>query len=361
MNAKELIKKMLPGLLPLFIFIIADELFETYISLLIAIGVGIFQAIWIFVKEKRFDYFVLLDTGLIVLLGVVSLISHNDLFFKLKPGIVEVIMCIMLVFMAFAPASFLTAMMGRYGMKVELNEDSIRMLRRNMRILSIVFLFHTLLVFYSAFYMSKEAWGFISGVLFYLIFGAYMLFELIKVRLSRMRFKHEEWLPIVDKDGKVLGKIPRSLAHKDKNIMHPVIHMHIFNKERQLYLQKRDSRKLVQPGKWDTAVGGHVAWGETVETSLKRETEEELGIIPEKIAFIGTYIWTSEIETELVYVFISQWDKEIYVNHDEVEEGRFWSKQEINVNLNNEIFTPNFVHELPKVTSFFNKKNKIFS
>ncbi len=360
MNAKELIKKLLPGLLPLIIFIIADELFETRISLLIAIGVGVFQAVWIFIKEKRFDYFVLLDTGLIVLLGAISLISANDLFFKLKPGIVEIIMCIMLVFMAFAPSSFLSTMMGRYGMQVELNEESVRQLRRNLRILSIIFILHTILVFYSAFYMSKEAWGFISGVLFYLIFAAYMLVELVKVWINKRRFKKEEWLPVVDKEGKILGKTPRSMAHKDKSIMHPVIHLHIFNKERQLYLQKRDRNKLVQPGKWDTAVGGHVAWGETIETTLKRETEEELGIVPEKIAFIKSYVWTSDMETELVYVFISQWDKDIYTNRQEIEEGRFWSKQEIDKQLNDDIFTPSFIHELPLIISFFNKKNKIF-
>jgi len=358
MNAKELIRKMLPGLLPLLIFIIADEVFDTIISLSIAIAVGIFQAIWIFIKEKRFDYFVLLDTGLIVVLGLISIISHDELFFKLKPGIVQIIMCIMLLFMAFSPPTFLAAMMGRYGLNTELNEDSIRILRRNMRLLSILLLLHTGLVFYSAFYMSKEAWGFISGLLLYLIFGVYFLAEFLRMYWNKRKFAGEEWVPLVDEEGKIVGKAPRSIVHKDKKLLHPVIHVHIFNKERKLFLQKRALNKLVQPGKWDTAVGGHISWGETIEQTIKRETFEELGIELQKIIFIGKYIWHSDIESELIYVFISEFNKPIYPKNKEVDEGKFWSKREIELNLKKDIFTPNFEQEIPYIERFFDKKNK---
>ena len=34
----------------------------------------------------------------------------------------------------------------------------------------------------------------------------------------------------------------------------------------------------IQPGKWDTSVGGHVDLGESVEMALHREVKEELGI-----------------------------------------------------------------------------------
>ena len=33
------------------------------------------------------------------------------------------------------------------------------------------------------------------------------------------------------------------------------------------------------------------------------------------------------------------------INRDEIDEGRFWSLQEIRNNLGKEIFTPNFEHE----------------
>ncbi len=349
MNAKDFIKKILPGVLPLLIFIIADELFETSISLIIAISVGIIQAVWIFVKERRFDYFLLVDTGLIVLLGGISLISHNDLFFKLKPGIIELILCIMMIFIAFAPPSILSAMIGRYGMSVELNDQSIKTLRKNLKMMTLIFFAHTLLVFYSAFYMSKEAWGFISGVLFYMLFVAYLAFEFLRNIIQRKRI---EWLPVIDKDGKIIGKASRDIAHQDKSLLHPVVHLHVLNKQKQLFLQKRAMHKKVQPGKWDTAVGGHISWGETLEQALKRETKEEIGIQLNQAKFIKQYIWETDIERELVYVFVTECDETLKINKKEIEEGKFWTKKEIVHNLHRGIFTPNFEQEFNIIAPF---------
>ncbi len=349
MKTNNIIKKLLPGLLPLLIFIIADEFFDTTISIIIAIAVGIVQAIWIFIKERRFDYFVLLDTGLMVLLGSVSLIFHNDTFFKIKPGIIEIILCIMLFFMAFAPNTMLKSMIGKYSITDDFTEQHLSKFRHSLKILAVVFLFHTILVFYSAFYMSKEAWAFISGVLFYLIFAAYTIFEIVKKIIV---LKTTEWLPIVDEEGKITGKVIRSEAHKNKMYLHPVVHIHIVNKKGELYLQKRAANKLVMPGKWDTAVGGHIAWGETIEQAIQRETKEELGIELHQVKFLGKYVWESDIERELVYVFISQWNAPIFINPKEVEEGRFWSKKEIKHGKGKGIFTPNFEYEFKQIERF---------
>ena len=51
-------------------------------------------------------------------------------------------------------------------------------------------------------------------------------------------------------------------------LLHPVVHLHLFNSRGELYLQKRPEWKDIQPGRWDTAVGGHVDYGETVDEKL---------------------------------------------------------------------------------------------
>lgn len=357
MNTKDLIKKLLPGLFPLLIFIVADEIFETSTSILIAVSVGIVQATWIFIKEKRIDYFVLIDTFLIVMMGGISLMSDNDLFFKLKPGIVELILCMMLLLLAFLPSKYLLLFIGRYGISVPINDSTIKPIKKNLKILSLICILHTFLVFYSAFYMSKEAWAFISGVLFYLIFGIYLLLEFFKNYFKRKKI---EWLPIVDNSGKILGKVVREEAHRNKDFLHPVIHLHLFNNDDKLFVQKRKKSKLVMPGKWDTAVGGHVLWGENIEQTIKRETQEELGFDLISAKFIGKYIWESDIEKELVYVFISEWNEQISINRKELEDGKFWSKNDVLNNLKKGIFTPNFENEWPMIIKYFNKKQRKF-
>jgi isopentenyldiphosphate isomerase len=194
--------------------------------------------------------------------------------------------------------------------------------------------------------MSKEAWFFISGGLYYIFFGLFFAFMLLKNRLMNRRYKNEEWFPVVNNEGKVIGKAPRSVCHDGKSfLLHPVVHLHIFNHSGKLYLQKRSGNKDTQPGKWDTSVGGHISPGESVTEALIRETREELGLNGFTPHFLGSYIWKSPAEKELVNSFSTVTRQLPVINRDEIDEGRFWSLQEIKNNLRKELFTPNFEHE----------------
>lgn len=164
----------------------------------------------------------------------------------------------------------------------------------------------------------------------------------------------EEIFPIVNEEGKIIGEAPRSVCHDGKSmLLHPVVHLHLFNSKGELFMQKRSQIKDIQPGKWDTSVGGHVALEETIETALFREAQEELGITDFDPAFLRSYVWESSREKELVNSFSTTSDTAPVINMDEIEEGRFWSINQIKDSLGKEIFTPNFEHEFE---SFFLKR-----
>ena len=156
----------------------------------------------------------------------------------------------------------------------------------------------------------------------------------------------EEIFPIVNSEGEVIGSATRSECHAGTFILHPVVHLHIFNSKGELYLQKRVMTKKIQPGKWDTAVGGHVDYGENVEVALLRETREELGVkdfVPE---FLMRYEFRSTIEAEMVYIYRCTYDGPFAPDSAEVDEGRFWSLDEIRDNIGKGVFTPNFESEI---------------
>jgi isopentenyldiphosphate isomerase/intracellular septation protein A len=317
--------------------------------LVAAIVIGVVEMAWIWIKEKRFDRFVLFDTGLLFVLGSVSIVLDNDIFFKLKPGLVELILCAVLAVSAFSKLNIIGMMTQRYMKDMELNEQQMAQFKKTMQLMFFVFLFHTGLVFYSAFYLSKEAWAFISGGMFYILFALVFGYEFIKQRL-KLRKKtviadDEEWLPLVNEQGQIMGKAPRSACHRGEKLLHPVVHLHVLNNQKHIYLQKRPLNKLVQPGKWDTAVGGHISVGETLETALKREAWEEIGLQNFSARLVKTYRWESEIESELVYSFISHDFKSIHLHSEEVEEGRFWTPKQIESSIGNGVFTPNFEYE----------------
>jgi isopentenyldiphosphate isomerase len=156
----------------------------------------------------------------------------------------------------------------------------------------------------------------------------------------------EEWFPVVDEDGNTTGKAPRSVCHDGKSmLLHPVVHLHLFNTSGELFLQKRAKSKDIQPGKWDTSVGGHISLGETTAEALTREAAEELGLKSFIPGFLGKYVWKSSRERELVNSFSAVSDEFPSINLDEIEEGRFWSMKEIKENLGKNVFTPNFEYE----------------
>lgn len=159
----------------------------------------------------------------------------------------------------------------------------------------------------------------------------------------------EEWFPLVDEAGQTIGKATQRECHSGSKPLHPVIHLHIFNEEGHLYLQKRSMSKDIQPGKWDTAVGGHVDYGETVEEALRREAREELGITDFIPAFIARYVFESAIEKELVHTFRTLYTGPIVPDREELDGGRFWPIDEIRANLGRQVFTPNFEQEFREV------------
>ncbi len=159
----------------------------------------------------------------------------------------------------------------------------------------------------------------------------------------------EEYFPLIDENGTVIGKATRRECHNGSKLLHPVVHLHIFNSRGDLFLQKRSMSKDIQPGKWDTAVGGHVDYGEDIETALRREAREELGVtgfMPRKLA---RYIFESAAEREMVNTFSTVYDGEFSIDPVELDEGRFWDIDEICRNIGKSVFTPNFEQEFQTV------------
>ncbi|MBF0463904.1 MAG: NUDIX domain-containing protein [Nitrospirae bacterium] len=154
-------------------------------------------------------------------------------------------------------------------------------------------------------------------------------------------------LEVVTPDGDIIGSALRKDVHGNNKLLHRVVHVFVFNNRGELLLQQRSLNKDVAPGKWDTSVGGHVDFGESIEVAMQREMEEELGIASDKNVpvFLYKYIHSNDYESELVYSYSFTHDGQIVFNKDEIESVKYYPIREIEEKLGTGLFSDNFEHE----------------
>ena len=158
-----------------------------------------------------------------------------------------------------------------------------------------------------------------------------------------------EMLPLIEPNGIVYGQAPRAWCHSGTTALHPVVHLQIMDREGNIYLQKRSMFKHRWPGRWDMAVGGHISYGESVLEALYREAAEELGLHQFNPSFIGTYIYETRRDRELVIIFAHIGHPDLFPDNAEVAEGRWWTPAQIDAAMNAGIFTPNFEDEFSRI------------
>lgn len=162
----------------------------------------------------------------------------------------------------------------------------------------------------------------------------------------------DELLDILDPSGEVVGQELRSRCHDDPELRHRAVHVFVRNQKGEIFLQKRSMTKSIQPGKWDTSVGGHLQVGESYEAAAARELEEELGLRlthlggPAALLKCHEYVWRSSVETEHIRTYVINWDGPFRLQEEEIDEGRFWTETALCQSLGRGLLTPNLEEEL---------------
>ncbi|HEX2958933.1 MAG TPA: septation protein IspZ [Chitinispirillaceae bacterium] len=179
--------QLLGQMLPLIVFIIVDSFCNNIkISIISAVVFAAGQLLFFYLKTGGFDWFVLLDVGLIAGLGSISILLKNEMFFKVKPAIIEAATIIFMMVLIFSPDRFLLDYFGRMMPKgMALNPAAIGALKNMLLIMSGYIVVHIVAVLYTAKFSSRRMWAFVSGPGFYLLFIPIMAFVFLKKMGSR--------------------------------------------------------------------------------------------------------------------------------------------------------------------------------
>ncbi len=150
-----------------------------------------------------------------------------------------------------------------------------------------------------------------------------------------------EYFDVYNKYGEKTGEIiERVEAHKN-GICHRVIHLWIINSHNEILIQQRSANKDAGANLWYVSVGGHIESSESIESTIIRETKEELGL--DILPFINSleYLFTFKetlienngtfIDNEFYDVFLLKADfniNQITVQEEEVQAVKYISYDE---------------------------------
>lgn len=138
-----------------------------------------------------------------------------------------------------------------------------------------------------------------------------------------------ESLDVVDENDVVVDTRPRGEIH-EKKWLHRAVHVFLFNRRGELYLQKRSHLKDTHPGKWDSSASGHVDPGESYAACAEREMWEEVWVRPKgEVRRIARVPASEATDREFIEVFAAIPSGRIRVHGAEVEAGRWFPLEEI--------------------------------
>jgi intracellular septation protein A len=177
---------LLTQLLPLLVFIVVDALVtDARISILCAVVFALGQLVYTWRNSRRLDWFVVVDVGLIAILGGIAIVFENDQFFKVKPAIVEGISIVLMVALVFAPDAFLIGYLSRN--MPSLRPEVLGVMKSMLVWMAFFMGLHVVAVLYTAFRASRQIWAWVSGPGFYLMFVPVVVFVLVRRRRALRR------------------------------------------------------------------------------------------------------------------------------------------------------------------------------
>lgn len=137
----------------------------------------------------------------------------------------------------------------------------------------------------------------------------------------------EEVFDVVDMEDEVTGQETRARVHAD-GLLHRAVQMLVFNKRKEVFVQKRSHLKDMNPSVWSMSAAGHLNAGEEYEAAAVRELGEELGIKGAEVQEIGRLMPCEANGWEHVRIYVCRHDGALRFPCSEIETGQ-WLAQDV--------------------------------
>jgi len=337
--------------LPLMVFMVVNDFWGIKTAWLVTLPVNLILLIYIhFFYRKIIDWFVFSSLIVFFTGGIISIVPVDKL-----PKIIGNTALENLVLFVFVLSLIFRKRIETFIYSLERKLppmiNNLNELFRMIKILSVLIFFYisiNTLLFVLPVPQPENALNFVHDA-YLTVFFFVIFYELIRVTIIRVHLLKEEWWPILNENGKMIGSIhSKTSLQEEKKYIHPVIRVMLIENNR-IFLQKRCRQDPFFPGYWDTAISNHVKVNETVEQCISRTVNERYGIKTLKPIFLSNYTHETPDEYHYAFLFVACKLPEFELNPEYIDSAKWWTVKQIEDNTTTGIFTENFLTEFEVV------------
>ncbi|MCI1647936.1 MAG: hypothetical protein LKI29_06330 [Bacteroides sp.] len=352
------------GFIPVIISILLYEFITQDISIYIGAGAGVLYSIYTFIERRnRIPHFLLYGTTImLLLLALVTLVFGNCCPSRMFPLTLEI--------SAIIPAFFIyanrKASIGHR--KNHLNKCCKQQLSQgavsatvSTRVVLIIAIFHFVAIAITLL-IAQPLSNTTETILFQVcppaVFLLSILFNQFGIHFFNRFMEQNIFMPIVNTKGDVVGKCLATDAINKKNtFINPVIRIAV-SYDNLLYLQPRSQRCIMDKNKIDIPLECYLLYGETLEQGVERLLTQAFPTSSRKeLHFSIMYHFENKDTNRLIYLFLLDIKDEIIIQ-DSLKEGKLWTLQQIEFNLNKKFFSSCFEYEYDYLKSIICTREK---
>ncbi|GHT71201.1 hypothetical protein FACS1894155_01140 [Bacteroidia bacterium] len=182
------------------------------------------------------------------------------------------------------------------------------------------------------------------GLLFTFIFFV-MVFDTIRVSIMKKKINSEDWLPIVNETGGVIGKVALSVSlTSQKSYLHPIVRIALIYKG-LFYLCQRPEHYNINPEKIDYPFEKFVFYNHSLDEAIGNALEKETEKKDLPVKFVFRYLFSNSTINRLVYLYTCKINDEKTMNELNLTKGKLWTEKQIEENLGKGVFSECFEKE----------------
>lgn len=186
-----------------------------------------------------------------------------------------------------------------------------------------------------------------------LLIGIFIIvFEQIRMFLIRRNLRKEKWLPVVNRIGKVIGRVPYWVSMNSQiKYCHPVVRIAVVYNG-MFYLLKRKASEAVSPSALDYPFYGYVLYKQSIEDAVTAMVGHSISTSPVKPRLLIRYPFENDRVNSFVSLYvISVRTEEQFTEYIKKPDGKLWTRKQIEENLGKGVFSEYFEKEYPYLQS----------